>query len=225
MVAIEPPTTSGPKLKLTRELIVDATRQILDEHGLDGLSMRSVAEAVGSSPMALYRHIGDRRELEIAVARLVSAELELGDDPDVEPRGAIRAWMLAVRAHWLRHPWFGNLVRGHPELADQMVAMGTCLAGALERAGAPPNVVGEEIILITRTTLGVVLVEQSAPLARRAESSTWRVGAESGSAIARAAGAIDDDRLFELVIQSTLAGLDARLEASAHHEGDVHVHH
>ncbi len=225
MVAIEQPTKPKQRGQLSRELILDATRNLLDEHGLEALSMRAVANAVGSSPMALYRYVSDRRDLEIAVAQLVSVELELIDDPTVAPDEAIATWMRKVRAHWLRHPWIGPLLGEHPELAEFIVAVGTALAGALERAGASARIIGEEVIHITRTTLGVVLLEQSAPLARRADSLAWRSGEGSGSAIARAAGAIDDDQLFELVIHSTIAGLEARLAVSAPYQGGMYVHH
>ncbi|MDH5236337.1 MAG: TetR/AcrR family transcriptional regulator, partial [Acidimicrobiia bacterium] len=93
MVAIEQPTRPKQRGQLSRELILDATRNLLDEHGLEALSMRAVANAVGSSPMALYRYVSDRRDLEIAVAQLVSVELELIDDPTVAPDEAIATWM------------------------------------------------------------------------------------------------------------------------------------
>ncbi|HEY1644416.1 MAG TPA: TetR/AcrR family transcriptional regulator [Streptosporangiaceae bacterium] len=46
-----------------RDAILDAAVAIADERGLDAVSMRSVAERVGVTPMALYPHVGSKAAL------------------------------------------------------------------------------------------------------------------------------------------------------------------
>ena len=217
--------TGVTRARLTREAIVAEARELLDEHGYDALSMRAVAERLSSSPMALYRYVENRGELEVAVARAVSTEFALEDDPATEPEAAIAAWMREMRAHWLRHPWFGHLLGQHAELADFMVAVGTRLGRALQRAGADDRLVAQEVIRITRTTLGVVLIEQAAPLARRAGRSLPRPSTDVAASLARLVESYDDDAFFEHLIHTTIAGFRARLAESAPGQGDVHVHH
>ena len=48
-----------PRSSLTREAIVDAAAEILDERGIDGLTMRAVAERLDAGAMSLYRHAAD----------------------------------------------------------------------------------------------------------------------------------------------------------------------
>ena len=52
----------------TVERIAAAARRLLDEEGIDAVTMRRVAEAGGITPMAIYRHFPDRAGLLNAVA-------------------------------------------------------------------------------------------------------------------------------------------------------------
>jgi AcrR family transcriptional regulator len=46
-----------------RDQILDATRDLLVEEGLQGITMREVAVRVGISPTAIYRHYADKNAL------------------------------------------------------------------------------------------------------------------------------------------------------------------
>jgi AcrR family transcriptional regulator len=88
---------------LTREAIVDAAVAILDEQGLDGLTMRAVAGRLGSAAMSLYRHVASRDELlDLVLERLVT------EIPDTACTGDWREDVAAlardVRAALLRRP-------------------------------------------------------------------------------------------------------------------------
>ena len=52
----------------TSERIAKAARLLLDKEGVEGVTMRRVAKAVGITPMALYRHYPDRAGLLNALA-------------------------------------------------------------------------------------------------------------------------------------------------------------
>lgn len=54
--------------KSTSERIAVATRRLLDREGARAVSIRRVAEAVGITPMAIYRHYPDRAALLNALA-------------------------------------------------------------------------------------------------------------------------------------------------------------
>jgi AcrR family transcriptional regulator len=61
--------------KLDRNEIVSAALELADAHGVESLSLRKIADALGVTPMALYRHIAGKAELLAAVADLLYAEL------------------------------------------------------------------------------------------------------------------------------------------------------
>jgi AcrR family transcriptional regulator len=62
-------------VRLDPGAVVAAARAVVDERGLDGLTMRSVAARLGCSVGSLYNQVGDREALVGAVVEQVSAEL------------------------------------------------------------------------------------------------------------------------------------------------------
>jgi AcrR family transcriptional regulator len=69
--------------QLTREVIVDAALRLLDADGLDGVSMRRVAEELGTGPASLYAHVANKDELLELVHDRVLGEIEV---PTPDPR-------------------------------------------------------------------------------------------------------------------------------------------
>src|SRR5579875_1882296 len=65
--APEPPwraTERGePRIPLTRDAVVEAAVRVLERGGVDALSMRRVAEEIGTGAASLYGHIRDKEEL------------------------------------------------------------------------------------------------------------------------------------------------------------------
>ena len=61
--------------KSTTERIAIAARRLLNRQGTDAVTMRRVADAVGITPMAVYRHYAGRDGLLSALADQGFAEL------------------------------------------------------------------------------------------------------------------------------------------------------
>ena len=69
----KPTPARRPRGALSREAIVDAAIDVLDRDGLEGLTMRAVADRLGTGAMSLYRHVANRDELlDLVVARLLA---------------------------------------------------------------------------------------------------------------------------------------------------------
>jgi len=71
---------SRPALSL--ELIVSTALRLLDEGGMDALSMRKVADALGTGAASLYAYVANKEELLEHVLDRVIGEFEV---PDPEP--------------------------------------------------------------------------------------------------------------------------------------------
>jgi AcrR family transcriptional regulator len=87
--------------------IVRAGRTILDEEGLDALTMQRVAGAVGVRAPSLYKHVRDRAELVRMIAGDVERELGASLDSAAttgDPRSNLRAIAHAFRMYALTHP-------------------------------------------------------------------------------------------------------------------------
>lgn len=62
-------------LPLTRSDILDAAMPLLAEHGVDGLTVKSVADALGISSPAIYHYVSNRDELLDRLCERVAAEV------------------------------------------------------------------------------------------------------------------------------------------------------
>jgi AcrR family transcriptional regulator len=67
---------------LSQELIVDTALEIVDREGLDALTMRTVAHALGTGPASLYAYVGSKEELITLLVERVIGEVRLGGEPD-----------------------------------------------------------------------------------------------------------------------------------------------
>ena len=89
--------------------------------GLRELSMKAVADALGVSPQALYRHVRDREALEVLVGEHLTASFELPDDVG-------QPWTdyLVELGHRLR-----EALTPHPGLGTYLRRLGPASAGTL----------------------------------------------------------------------------------------------
>lgn len=84
-------------MRLTRAQIINGAYDALGERGLNGLSMRRLAQDLGVQPGALYYHVANKQELLAAVATRIFEETPI---PTTEPRAAVaglREALLRVR--------------------------------------------------------------------------------------------------------------------------------
>jgi AcrR family transcriptional regulator len=161
--------SSAPRrARLSRALVVETARDLLDEDGLEAFSMNRLGERLGVTAMAIYRHVADRADLEQAVAELVLADLGGGVISASAWPEALALWMHRVRDHWRSHPWLGQLLGSRSQLSPPWLAALDRLAGILETAGFSTEVVARELVRISRATAGLVLLENAAPLAEGA---------------------------------------------------------
>ena len=81
-----------------------AAVELADRDGLDGLSMRRLAQHLGVDAMSIYYHVRDKKALLGAMADAVAAEI-----PEAPADGLwtarLRALIMGARQVMLRHPW------------------------------------------------------------------------------------------------------------------------
>lgn len=101
--------------------IVAAARELLEAEGLDGLSMRRIAERIGIRAPSIYKHLPDKRALEAALisegfeelAELFEAAVSVADDPLGE--------LAAVYRQFAReHPHLYRLMTERPLPREQL---------------------------------------------------------------------------------------------------------
>jgi TetR/AcrR family transcriptional regulator, tetracycline repressor protein len=151
------------KDRLTRERIVEAALHIMDEEGLDAVSMRRVAREVGVEAMSLYHHVRDKEDLLDGVCALVMCDFRYPDEdrPWIEvARDGAREWRRVLREHPNVIALWAERQRPMTEL-EALMPMEFALR-VITRAGMDPregvlvfNVIGGYI-------MGVVMMEVGA---------------------------------------------------------------
>lgn len=94
----------APRNTLDRGKIVDAARELLDREGMDALSMRRLADALGVRPMSLYHHLATKDELIDALVDSVFGEIEL-PEPSAQWKAELSKRSRSMRAVLTGHPW------------------------------------------------------------------------------------------------------------------------
>ncbi|MEN6327461.1 MAG: TetR/AcrR family transcriptional regulator, partial [Syntrophomonas sp.] len=68
----------GPKIKFTKEQIIDAAFEIAKTEGIVGITMRKIAEQMGSSVAPIYVNFENVEELnEALIERIISVSQQL----------------------------------------------------------------------------------------------------------------------------------------------------
>ncbi len=124
-----------PRGALDRETVVAAALEIGDRDGLAGVTMARVAEALGGSPMSLYRHLQDKQELLDAVADLALSESPVIAQDRRPWRVRLEEFALESRRVALRHPALVEIVLENSVQGPRAAAVGLGIIALLREAG------------------------------------------------------------------------------------------
>lgn len=132
---LDAPSRRGPRQSLDVDAVVDAAVVLADRHGLDAVTMRAVADAVGVSTMSLYTYVPGKAELlDCMLDRLQGSQVVTGYDAGDEgsddgegspaPRWRDRVRVVA-EGEWAMHqahPWLGRVATTRPVLGPGALA-------------------------------------------------------------------------------------------------------
>ncbi|WP_243063751.1 TetR/AcrR family transcriptional regulator [Humibacter sp. RRB41] len=156
--------------RTTNDEIVAAARSLLDEGGLDALTMQAVATRVGVRAPSLYKRVQSREQLVGLVVE--SSVLELAETLDVaaevtadDPVDSLVALARALRAFAHRHPNRFGLVFASPSpaarpSADALAASSAAVLRVSERLAGADDAL-EAARTVTAWALGFLTMELS----------------------------------------------------------------
>lgn len=104
--AIDQPQNA--RSRRTAAALLDATRQLIERHGFEALTMAAVAERAGVSRRTVYLHFSTRAEL------LTSLYRSLGDTEDLA--ASLQAVWDAADAVGALREWAEHIARSHPRI-------------------------------------------------------------------------------------------------------------
>jgi TetR/AcrR family tetracycline transcriptional repressor len=200
--------TRAGDFELDADEIVAAAIVILQERGLDAVSMRNVADRLGVSPMPLYTRVGNKAALIDAVADHLLVDLAPATEAaEAWPEYAGR-WCRELRLRLKQTPdsrlYLGAAREPYVEASRPLVA-------ALRGGGLSVDAAVQACRLLMWATVGFVAMEQGS----RAPAGGAPPGSRRGRLSGSDPGGVtpeEADELFDLQIGILTAGI-ARLHA------------
>ncbi|MFH8386063.1 TetR/AcrR family transcriptional regulator [Kitasatospora sp. NPDC018058] len=123
---------------VTKERIMQAALDLVDEEGPDALSTTRVAARLGVKGPSLYNHISGRDEIIDGICELVVAEMDL--DMSVRPwTTALDTWARHYRAALAAHPNTATLFRTRPAQSPSALQGYADAFTVLREAGWPED--------------------------------------------------------------------------------------
>ncbi|MFD3731000.1 TetR/AcrR family transcriptional regulator [Streptomyces sp. NPDC058632] len=214
-----------PRTPLSRKRILDTAVALADEGGVDALSMRRIAQALGVVPMALYKHVANKNELLDGMIDVLVGEI----DPPAgraDWKTAVRRRVLSARRMLLRHPWAPGVIesrmkaRATPtpavlEYLDSMIGIFRSGGFPIDLVHHAMHVMGSRLLGFSQELFEDAPGREPDPDAMPPEEMAARYPHITALAMAVAhdresvVGAGCDDQLeFEFALDLTLDGLD-----------------
>ncbi|WP_405057744.1 TetR/AcrR family transcriptional regulator [Kribbella sp. NBC_01505] len=136
---ISPPKPPRPvKEPLTRERIVDAAMRVLIEHGYDAVSMRKIAQELGTGPASLYAHVANKGELDQLLVDRASAQMHLPATPDpAQWQEQLKDWMREMLRVLRANPGVARAAIGQVPLGEQAMSSTEKLLAILKAGNLP----------------------------------------------------------------------------------------
>jgi AcrR family transcriptional regulator len=124
--------------RLSKQSVIDRGLALADASGLDGLTIRRLAQDLGVTPMALYWHFRSKEELLIGLADRVWSEIDINVDP-AQPwsrqlRGLLESLLRVLRAH----PCASQLLLETEKQSEAFLRATEVALGVLRGAGLDP---------------------------------------------------------------------------------------
>jgi AcrR family transcriptional regulator len=152
---------TGGKAVLTRERIVAEAVAMVEEAGLDAVTMRGLARRLSVDPMSLYHHVDNRDTLLDQIAELVLAGMELPRVTGVF-RDDVHAVAQAFRRAAVRYPHCSPLVLTRQLGSFAALAPVEVVLSILREAGFPPDRGVHAMRTVLAFVVGTLLREVSA---------------------------------------------------------------
>jgi AcrR family transcriptional regulator len=202
-------------------VIVAAAIEVLDEAGFAGLSMRRVAERLGTGAASLYAHVSGREELLELVFDALVGQVRLEEPDPARWREQLRRLLRDLRDILASHTDAALAGLGRVPTAPQTLAAAEVLTGVLRAGGLTDRVVAlgfdQLVLYVSASAYEAGLYRKTDP----AELQRYWAGIRAFyasippgrypvlTAIAPDMTGADDDERFEFGLDLIIAGLEA----------------
>ncbi|MFD8717603.1 TetR/AcrR family transcriptional regulator [Streptomyces sp. NPDC059629] len=210
-------------MPLTEAGIYAAALRLIDEDGVEALTMRKLATELDANPMSLYHHVPNKEAVLRGVARTVGAQFRTVSLQDAPWQERIRLLATDFRTLAHRHPNLMAYSFSHqPDFIQPDDPFWTTLTAITTAAGVPPSEVPEIAALMAAVVIGVLNAELNGSLEQWSNLTPSGVGSGEHEATFADGAGPDQDRMFRLVVDTLIAGLESRLATGRNGRSDGH---
>jgi AcrR family transcriptional regulator len=159
-VASQAEPAPEPRIPLSRQRVLRAAITIADEHGIESLTMRRLAEELGAEAMSLYYHVAKKDDVLDGIAYLIMREInETVDRIDLPSHGAdwkkaVRQRILSAREVFLRHRWASGVFETRTKTSPEVLRYYDALLGLMRAGGFSYDVVHHALHALGSRALG-----------------------------------------------------------------------
>jgi AcrR family transcriptional regulator len=142
--------------------VLVAAIALADHNGIESLSMRKLAEAVGLQAMSLYNHVANKEDLLDGMIDVVFSEIELPSGMD-SWKTAMRERAISVRTVLSRHRWAIGLMESRTSPGPATLRHHDAVIGRLREAGFSLELTAHAYSAMDSYIYGFALAERELP--------------------------------------------------------------
>ena len=158
-----PDAAPAPRIPLSRDRVLRAAAAFADENGIETLSMRKLAQAVGVEAMSLYNHVANKEDILDGIVDLVFSEIELPSE-GAEWKPAMRKRAISAHEALVRHPWATSLMQSRTKPGPATLRHHDTVLRTLRKAGFTVVMAAHAFSVIDGYVYGFALQQINIPL-------------------------------------------------------------
>lgn len=159
-------TAASQRLPLSRERVLECAVALADESGLAALTIRTLAQSMGTKPMSLYYYVANKDEILDGIVDMVFSEIEL-PAPQGDWREEMQRRARGVRSALSRHPWAVGLLESRSAPGPATLRHHEATLATLREAGFSVQLTAHAYALLDSYIYGFALQEAALPFEGR----------------------------------------------------------
>jgi AcrR family transcriptional regulator len=152
-----------PSSPLSRDRVLQAALRLADTEGIESLSMRKLAQALGVQAMSLYNHVANKDDILDGIVDLVVAEIQV-PDLTIDWKTAMRERSCSAYEVLSQHPWAIMALMSRINVGPAMLRYINATLGCLLEAGFSDEMADHAWNAIDSHIYGYTLQELNFPV-------------------------------------------------------------
>lgn len=150
------------KEALSRDRVIAGAIALADDAGLEALTIRRLAEALGVKPMTIYHHVPSKDEIVDGMVEAVFSEIDLPPE-GIDWKAAIRARCVSARQALRRHPWAAPLMESRTSPGPANLRHHEAVLACLRRGGLSLPMTAHAYAILDSFVYGFAFEEATLP--------------------------------------------------------------